>query len=111
MMQPEPRLTREQRVRLQFDKGLARVESHRLYGSLLHYTRLRSDADHDYCPENGRALVRFDGTIFWNAKRILPAAEWAFVITHAMLHLAFEHFNVERRDDPLWQVACCGHIN
>ncbi len=90
---------------------------HQLYGELCVSDRIRLGRD-------GYALVDSYGTIYLNKDIRLEASEWAYVIAHCLLHLAFGHFDrehlpgytIEKADGTqifqvqfnkrLWNIAC-----
>lgn len=89
--------------------GLRRVEAHPLFGVLLggaHVTR----AKNNYCPDGGWAVVIDRGEIQVHATRRGAPEEWAWVIAHGLLHLAFEHFK-PRPDPGAWNAACCAVVS
>lgn len=69
---------------------------------LLHAEIVR--AHNGIVPREGFALARNDGTIFVHPTRRLEPEEWQWVLGHALLHLAFEHFRADAT--PAWNAAC-----
>ena len=59
----------------------------------------------NYCPEDGWAVVVEDGTIHAHPTRRGEPEEWAYVLAHCLLHLAFGHFNVGEKSLD-WNSAC-----
>lgn len=89
--------------------GLRRVEAHPLFGVLLdgaHVTRAKDG----YCPDGGWAVVIDRGEIQVHPSRRGAPEEWAWVIAHALLHLAFEHFK-PRPNPAAWNAACCAVVS
>jgi predicted metal-dependent peptidase len=88
-----------------FSKGLALVEAHPLYGALLRHARvLRHEGD--LCPEGGWVVVVDTGELHVHPTRRAAPEEWARVLAHGLLHLAFGHFQ-ERSRPREWNAACC----
>jgi predicted metal-dependent peptidase len=56
-------------------------------------------------PKNGYAYVTSNGTIYVHPKRHEETEVWVYVLAHCLLHLGFEHFIVQSRQD-LWNIAC-----
>lgn len=104
--------------------GIALVDKHPLFGRL--------DCDITVCGKDrmGRDCAarvhctkgwyRYSGGIYLNKDCPRAPAEWAHIIAHCMLHLAFGHFDAERMpgyfdenknwrvdcDRELWNMAC-----
>lgn len=89
--------------------GIELIRRHPLFGRL----------DLDTFPRkksfmgNAAARVTESGYIFLNLELDRTPAEWAHIIAHCQLHLAFGHFDEERmpgffdeRDDKKWVVSC-----
>src|SRR5262249_5825908 len=57
------------------------------------------------CPRDGWAVVTRGGEIHVHPTRRGDPAEWAYVLAHCLLHLAFCHFRANRQD-PEWNAAC-----
>ena len=69
---------------------------------------LRNDHNSNLCPTGGFAVVDQHGVLYVRpATKLLPPDEWAYVIAHCLLHLAFGHFQGEtHRNWRLWNAAC-----
>lgn len=66
----------------------------------------------------GYAWVDGDGHLWLDHKKRLEPEQWAFVIAHCLLHLAFGHFDKEKLprdagglDQRLWNSACDLYIH
>ena len=100
--------------------GLQLVRSHSLFGYLLGWFDIR---DKKQMGKNA-AVTDKSGHIYLNRDVLLSEKQWAYVIAHCLLHLAFGHFDAERmpnyevyltekqhgrkqRFDPfVWNMAC-----
>lgn len=69
--------------------------------------------------KNAPAITYSDGDIYLNIKCNLSPSNWAYVIAHCRLHLAFAHFDAEKMPgfektnadgSKLWQVACDNYL-
>ncbi len=95
--------------------GIEIVKNHPLFGRLDFYKRI--------CGKEflGKAYAKTScGALYLNKEADLSPLEWANVIAHCMLHLAFGHFDAERMpgyfnkehewmtdcDFKLWNMAC-----
>ena len=60
------------------------------------------------CPGDGWVTVTRNGVIHAHPTRRGEPEEWAYVLAHAMLHLALEHFKPQPDHDTfmLWNIAC-----
>ena len=92
------------RAKEAFEKGQAIVSHHPLFRPL-HYRVQINRRDNNLCPREGWALVTANGVIHVHATRLAEPEEWAYVLAHCLLHLAFDHFKV-RRNFYAWNVAC-----
>ena len=72
-------------------------------------------SDRNMLGRNSYACVYANGQIYLNKDVYLAPKEWAYVIAHCMLHLAFGHFDAERMpgyaaEQPdgsfIWKVQC-----
>jgi len=91
-----------------FAEGLGLVEAHPLYGALLKHARVYR-SDRGPCPTDGWAVAVDSGEIHAHPTRLGAPEEWARVLAHGLLHLAFDHFQV--RDRPReWNAACCAAV-
>ncbi len=91
-----------------FEKGLALVKAHPLYGALLEDARV-TGGKHSLCPPEGWAVVVDTGCIHVHPTRRGSPEEWARVLAHCLLHLAFGHFQ-ERARAREWNAACCAAV-
>ncbi len=91
-----------------FASGLALVEAHPLYGALLRHARVYRH-EGDLCPEEGWAVVVDSGELHIHPTRRAAPEEWARVLAHCLLHLAFGHFQ-ERPRPREWNAACCAAV-
>jgi predicted metal-dependent peptidase len=91
-----------------FARGLALVEAHPLYGPLRKraYVKRR---ERSLCPPDGWAVVVDSGEIDVHPTRRGTPEEWARVLAHCLLHLAFEHFQPRPRSRE-WNAACCAAV-
>lgn len=91
-----------------FEKGLALVEAHPLYGALLRHARVVRTKD-SLCPPEGWAVVVDSGYLHVHPTRRGAPEEWARVVAHGLLHLGFGHFQ-ERPRAREWNAACCAAV-
>lgn len=91
-----------------FSKGLALVRAHPLYGALLEHARVDRNT-RSLCPPDGWAVVVDCGLIEVHPTRSGLPEEWARVLAHCLLHLAFEHFKARPRARE-WNAACCAAV-
>jgi predicted metal-dependent peptidase len=88
-----------------FNTGYALATTHPLFGYLLRHAKVVR-VKNGYCPPGGWAVVLSNGEIHVHPTRRGDPAEWAYVLAHAVLHLAFEHHH--QRPRPVeWNTACC----
>ncbi len=88
-----------------FAAGLALVRQHPLYGALLEHARVHRN-ERGLCPPDGWAVVVDSGRIEVHPTRRGAPEEWARVLAHCLLHLAFDHFK-DRARPREWNAACC----
>ncbi len=88
-----------------FQAGLAIVDTHPVLGPLLKESQTNFDDSYPMSREDW-LWVDANGTIFANSHRRAAPAEWAYAISHGLLHLALEHIREDRDGDPLWNAAC-----
>lgn len=107
--------------------GQAMVEKHPLFSALWDAVWLRSaqerprgtggtiHAKGSSKPEGKEpcAWIGADGHLWLDEKKRMEPGEWAFIIAHCLLHLAFGHFDKEKMpqelggiDPLLWNCAC-----
>jgi predicted metal-dependent peptidase len=91
-----------------FEAGLALVRAHPLYGALLAHARVHR-REPSLCPDDGWAVVVNTGEIQVHPQRRGAPEEWARVLAHCLLHLAFDHFQ-ERTRPREWNAACCAAV-
>lgn len=94
-----------------FAAGYAQIEGHRMFQYLKGdiYTR-----PNRIYTKHGAAIVEKKGDIYVNTKCPLNANQWAYVLAHCLLHLAFGHFDNDKvpRDKDgkfrpdIWNRAC-----
>lgn len=87
-----------------FQAGMALVREHPLFHPLAERVHvIRNKAN--YCPADGWAVVLEDGELHVHPTRRGEPEEWAYVVAHCLLHLAFEHFKVGEKSLD-WNAAC-----
>ncbi|MDP9388072.1 MAG: hypothetical protein M3Q48_09220 [Actinomycetota bacterium] len=94
--------------------GVAAVASHPLFVPLLAGASLVDTKDRSACPDDGWATVTTNGTVHLHPTRVGSAAEWSWVVAHALLHLAFGHVDPGPRSgriDRPYNVASCLAVN
>ena len=79
--------------REQLEQGIALCTAHPLFGRMGGYTQIR---DHQTLGKNNAAMVTRHGEILLNQNMCLSPKQWAYVIAHCKLHLAFGHFDKEK---------------
>lgn len=89
------------------EQGIALCTAHPLFGRMGGYTQIR---DHQTLGKNNAAMVTRHGEILLNQNVSLSPKQWAYVIAHCKLHLAFGHFDKEKMPEKcekaLWNIAC-----
>lgn len=86
-------------------EGLSILQHHPLFDSLLNgVVVVRSSAS--MCPPRGWALTTTEDRIHVHPSRRAEPAEWAWVIAHSLLHLAFGHIESPTTDPPLANARC-----
>lgn len=92
--------------------GLEKVKEHALFSRLEGWI---SVSDKQHMGKESAAYVEDGRTIYLNKDYNLSPGEWAFVIAHCKLHLAFGHFEAEKMPGYYkenvdgtkdWQVSC-----
>jgi predicted metal-dependent peptidase len=87
-----------------FYDGCGMLHEHPLFSPLVN--RVQFDrSKNNYCPADGWAVVLESGFIHAHPTRRGAAEEWAYVLAHALLHLAFGHFHVGEKSLD-WNAAC-----
>ena len=87
-----------------YNAGMLMLHQHPLFAPLL----MRADLVRfhgSYCPPDGWAVVLENGGIHVHDKRRGEPEEWAYVVAHCLLHLAFDHFHVGEKSIE-WNTAC-----
>lgn len=87
-----------------FERGLALVEQHPVFGRVVRHGNVFRDESRPY-PRNGWATVTPFGSIYCHPKRRGSPEEWAYVLAHCGLHLGLGHFR-KMKDRVAWQTAC-----
>ena len=94
--------------------GQALIASHPLFGELWKLVWVVMEGK----DSDSWARVFSHGCLWINEKKRLEAEQWAFVIAHDLLHLAFGHFDEEKMpqegrglDRRLWNCACDLYIH
>jgi predicted metal-dependent peptidase len=91
------------------ETGWWHVCSHSLFSVLS--SRIKLVKESELCPADGWAVVTADGEIHLNSMRLAESEEWAYVLAHCLLHLAFGHFQEEKHAHLReWNVACDCYI-
>lgn len=87
-----------------YREGSTLVAKHPLFGPLFQRT-YEFRQQKTYCPPDGWAVVLENGAIHVHPTRRGAPEEWAYVLAHCLLHLAFGHFRVA---EPTldWNAAC-----
>ena len=87
-----------------FAAGIGLLEQHPLFHPLVHRATVARRKG-NYCPPDGWAIVTEYGDIHAHPTRRGEPEEWAYVLAHCLLHLAFDHFNVGEKSLD-WNAAC-----
>jgi predicted metal-dependent peptidase len=87
-----------------FVAGLKMLDEHPLFAPLLTRVNVWRQKG-NYCPPDGWAVVLEVGVIHPHPTRRGEPEEWAYVLAHALLHLAFGHFRVGEKSLD-WNAAC-----
>lgn len=89
--------------------GKKLIAKHPLFGSIGGYP---ITSDKNRMGKEAAAIVKSDGDILLNKNKYLEADEWAYVIAHCYLHLAFGHFDADKvkMNKKLWNLACDMYI-
>ncbi len=94
-----------------FTNGYTRLESHPLFMMLSGDIYLRTKQN---MLDRGACVVDNAGKLYINTNSKLTPGNWAYVLAHALLHLAFGHFDKENMPEEvangenllLWNKAC-----
>jgi predicted metal-dependent peptidase len=87
-----------------FNAGCGIVAAHPLFEPLYHRVHVYRQKS-NFCPADGWAVVVENGVIHAHATRRGEPEEWAYVLAHALLHLAFGHFRIGEKSLD-WNAAC-----
>ncbi|HEX9460413.1 MAG TPA: peptidase, partial [Thermoanaerobaculia bacterium] len=87
-----------------FNAGCGFVAAHPLFEALYNRVHVHRQKG-NFCPADGWAVVVENGTIHAHATRRGEPEEWAYVLAHALLHLAFGHFRIGEKSLD-WNAAC-----
>lgn len=107
----------------QLEEGICLYKRHPLFSRLSCNLQL---GNHETLGKGGAAAVTRNGMILLNKDLLLTPGQWAYVIAHCQLHLAFGHFDREKMpgrgadgsgesfqqktgnflDGRLWNLAC-----
>ena len=93
-----------------FLQGYEKMEKHPLYGKLNGNIIMRAKHVHG---KDSMAVVDRKGNTYVNTASTATPDEWAYVLAHCLLHLAFGHFDKERMPEggvglnkEVWNKAC-----
>lgn len=92
-------------------QGFSQLEEHKLFNQLYGTIYMKP---HKPYGTKGVAMVDKTGKLYVNTSVCMQPAEWAYVLAHCLLHLAFGHFddnNIPKDadgtfDSNLWNQAC-----
>lgn len=91
-----------------FEGGHRLVYWHPIFAPLMERAYLErrntNDGKNNGVPREGWAVVRSDGVIRVHPTRRATPDEWAYVIAHCLLHLAWNHIKPD--ESPTWNTAC-----
>ncbi len=106
--------------------GIDLIHRHPLFGCLRIYKHI---TDKQELGSNTMCIAGSNGCVYVNADICLNPKQWAYVIAHGMLHLAFGHFDAEKMpgymitdtngksikkvecNSLLWNMACDIYVN
>ncbi len=91
-----------------FMHGVSLVRRHPLFEPLLVHASIYRGGRGPR-PADGYATVTNNGHIRVHPTRLAAPEEWAYVLTHCLLHLGFGHFQKRARKAE-WNVACDAYI-
>jgi predicted metal-dependent peptidase len=98
---PEPKLDPASQA---YFAGWRMVYEHPLFQPLAHRVHFVREKN-DYCPADGWAVVLENGYVHVHPTRRGEPEEWAYVLGHCLLHLAFGHFRIAEKTLD-WNAAC-----
>ncbi len=88
------------------NEGIKIIKNHQLFGKL---GITLQTAKKDVLSKGTSAISDENGFIILNKYENHSPQEWAYIISHCMLHLCFDHFEEFRKnnyDKNLWNMAC-----
>lgn len=83
--------------------GIHIIKSHQLFGSLSISIKI---AEKNRLSKGTSGISCESGDILLNRYENHTPKEWAYIIAHCMLHLCFGHFDCNKYDKFLWNMAC-----
>ncbi|MBQ2802309.1 MAG: hypothetical protein IJF07_00215 [Lachnospiraceae bacterium] len=87
--------------------GMALLNKHSLFSNLRGRLVV---CDKNRLGKDSAALVEANGSIYLNKDYFISPGQWAYVIAHCLLHLAFGHFDLKNLppafQKQLWNQAC-----
>lgn len=94
-----------------FYQGYLQIENHPVF---THLKGTIYDNRNPLHNKQSSALVHRNGDIYVNIRKEYSPDAWAYILAHALLHLAFGHFDkakmpfaeYEKIDLPIWNLAC-----
>lgn len=94
-----------------FHQGFSSIQGHKLFTYLDGEIYMKPNKEYG---KKGLAVVDKNGKIYVNTSVSIPPDQWAYIIAHCLLHLAFGHFDNDKipRDEygnfnpALWNKAC-----
>lgn len=75
------------------NQGIALINAHPLFGNLAGSLQIR---DQRLLGKSSAALTDSRNTVILNKDLLLSPKEWAYIIAHCRLHLAFGHFDADK---------------
>jgi predicted metal-dependent peptidase len=95
---------REKLATENFYSGYGAVQVHPLFSGMMYHTHVVREKK-NMCPHHGYAIVTDLGAIHVHPTIILEPEQWAYVLAHSLLHLAFGHFSGHEKPE-VWNAAC-----
>jgi predicted metal-dependent peptidase len=108
MARPNKAKTKLDPATIKFMAAEKIIREHPMFTPLMNDIHIVRNEKQGY-PKDGYAYVTPDGMIYVHPKRHIETEEWIYVLAHCLLHLGFEHFKVQPRQD-LWNIACDVYI-
>ncbi|HEV7764222.1 MAG TPA: VWA-like domain-containing protein [Thermoanaerobaculia bacterium] len=87
-----------------FQAGHVMLHEHPLFQPLVRRVIVNRERN-NYCPADGWAVTLETGVIHAHPTRRGDPEEWAYVLGHCVLHLAFGHFRIGEKSLD-WNAAC-----